>query len=479
MILRQTLFGSFSFIILIVEGLIYQQAIPFICGYILTATFLIIYILSYIFSNVENSCYFLACGLGSSLSEVNFLTVQGASTSDSFVAHSGILATRLPFIGVSLIIVCISPIALKSIMSLFKNNIENRHNFLFLSSFVLIAVITIPFILISIIKGNNIPSLFHKDFFRLIVLILFLSCVLLQFEADAVKDALIAMIVGNLCAILVLHEMQIGRQYAETLSAFSTGILNYAVALPLMIARSRSYRFLALLLLFLIYVYTGVTFSGKLILSVVVVAYFIFLGERNIQQLSVKRLLSLVLSISFILLFFHNIDTLSTFLIEREFLVFGHKLKQINVISNLALYAPEIVFLSSGGNIIAEFLTICLMLLGQIDGYLPFVGVGLGGGVSDVTGFLSLANKDAYPEAMFLMRKFSGFHLSFFVFVMWFGIFGIIYVAYWMGKILLVAERWQLVLFMLSLLFYLMVEKFDPFLLGIITASVFNKMKNS
>lgn len=459
------------------EGLIYHGILGQSIGAVLTylRVFLIFALLISGYRKIAAIVYLTF--LGSSLTEVNFLQDQGFITSSAFLDFPGFQAVRVPglpfgwstFLG---LVILIAGFFLHKRDDLFRAKLR-----VFLL-FMAFGAAALAFSVLSYFGGTFSGDVFSKDLNRFLISIFSLGLLFFSFPMKEVKATILGITVGTLLSTAVLSNLGITRLYAGSWVALSQPAHAYIFLIALLVPGiGRLVRTLMFLLVIGLAVASDFLVSGKTIISLIlllVLASAYIFGRRYSLRTNLGFLviiLALVIVVDF--------KVIGSFFIEQGYELAGYKISQLALLSNFSNLGAVIFFNSSGGNIVAETLSIGAMLLGQIPEHLPLVGLGFGGQIVDYFHILGLANADAYPAEAFQSGLFSGMHLALLGYLFWGGIVGFIFVwTITVRYILPSKDVWLTWALIMSFLIYGLADKFDATLFVLLLSAVLAERPN-
>lgn len=460
-----------------IEGLVYSNILPVAIGYIaLMVQLLILTRESLIKQNIENSFILILLFSASSIPQVNFLVDEGFITAETFTKHPGFGSIRIPGLGISPALLALMLVASISIFKYVKNNqINKKITNDFFVFFILLSIIGILTGLYSAAFSKFSWSIFIRDINRWIIIGISFSAITTDFNLTKVKKILLGMLIGICIGAIILNTFGVNRNYANEEFSLAFSPHQYLLLLPYLI---ENIKWNARLLLFILIGYfhfaLNLLISGKTIITLA----YISIKLAN-DKLKIPNYILFFLLVIFIY-FFANLDLtfLGDILINSGFSVAGYKLLQINFLHQMNVISTSEFYTSSVGNLIAEFLTICNGLLNFSSSNNFIVGYGFGGLLPDDLGLLKFSNSDSYPQENFTNGLFSGFHLSIFNFLFWFGMPGILLCARYYIKITSANNDSFLNLFIIfSTVIYLTADKFDAILAGIIISTSLTQLR--
>lgn len=409
--------------------------------------------------------------LGSSLTEVNFLQEQGFITASAFLTHPGFQALRVPGLPIGwstalALILLISAFHRRKIDAVFHAKLK----FFFL--ILAFGAIATAFSALSYLGDTFSQEVFFKDVNRFLISVFSFGLLFLNFKKQEAMHILLGLGLGTLVVTAVLYRLDVTRLYAGSSVALSVPAHAYIFLIAFMIPRiDWPVRVLVFSAVMGVAFLSNFLMSGKTIISLILLLILILsVGVGRRLSLGLRLAILPLIAGPVLLLDFNSIGT---FFIEQGYELTGYKIRQLAVFSNWSDLGATIFFHSSGGNLVAEFLTISAMLIGVIPEHFPLVGLGFGGQISDHFDILVLSNADSYTDESFQSGRFSGMHLAFLTYLFWGGIFGALII--WnvtVRYILPNKEVWLNWAMMMSFLIFGLADKFDTALFMLLLSAV-------
>jgi hypothetical protein len=408
--------------------------------------------------------------LGSSLTEVNFLQDQGFVTASAFLSHPGFQSLRVPGLPIGwstllALLLFIFSFHSQKIGGLFQEKLK------VLKAFMLFSGITLIFSIFSYYSSALSGGIFFKDINRFLIAIFSLGPVFINFTVRDAGRFLLAITLGALFASTLLLGLGVSRLYAGSPVALSVPAHAYVFLIALLFPGLGGFARICLFVCVVGFVFiSNFLISGKTVISLILLASLVGTHTFGSRFSMNFRLVVLLLLLSCVLLI--DFEVIGDFLIGQGFEIAGYKVKQLNFLMNFDRLSAEVFYHSSGGNLVAEGLTLLAMLIGVIPDHLPLIGLGFGGQVTDHFGILGLSNADSYPEEAFVSGRFSGMHLAFFGYIFWGGVVGVVFVwAITMRYILPARELWMIWAMIMSFWIFGLSEKFDATLFALLVSA--------
>jgi hypothetical protein len=413
--------------------------------------------------------------LGSAVTEVNFLQDQGFITASAFVNLPGFQALRVPGLPVGWSTL-LGFIILISAFQHQKKDALFRAKFRVFLLFLAFGASALAFSVLSYLGGTFSDELFAKDLNRFMISMFAFGLLFLNFTKKEVIGIILGITIGTLLTAAVLFYVGVTRMYAGSLVAISVPAHAYIFLIALLVPGiGVTLRTLVLLLIIGLVVVSGFLISGKTIISLILLVVLVFANLFS-RRLSPKLRLAAVLVILGPFLFL-DFNSIGTFFINQGDELAGRKIMQLSFLGVFPDLGDADFFNSSGGNVVAEALTIGAMLLGTIPEHLPLVGLGFGGQIVDHFEILTLANADSYPEEAFKSGRFSGMHLAIFGYLFWGGIAGIALVwTITIRYILPSKEVWLTWSMFMSFWIFGLSDKFDASFFALLLSGVMAEM---
>lgn len=454
-----------------VEGLVYSGRVSNVLGAIFSyiEIFLILGLLFFRKINFAGIVYVTL--LGSALTEVNFLQEQGFVTSTTYLLHPGFQAIRVPGLTVGWSTV-IGFLVLAFALCGSKKDILFNEKLNFFKEVIWFGLILLVLSVVSIGKGSFSIDIFKKDISTFLIAIFSLGVIFLNLTSRQLISILVAIILGTWISSSLLYFLGIARFYAGEQVALSVPAHAYILILPLLLSGIKTITRIFIFFLVLTFtVNSGFLISGKTVMSILLLVFLLLVKKFHSQTGSKTRIWTLFIAVS--PLFLIDYTAVGDFFIGQGYELAGYKIKQLDFIDNFNELEAVSFFVSSGGNLVGEAMTVIAMLVGIIPEHFPLLGLGFGGQVNDYFNVLSLSNPDSYPESAFLSGKFSGFHIAILEYILWGGIFGVRFAWLVIKRYFFKSDkiwiRWTL---LISFLIFGFSSKFDTALFALLISLI-------
>lgn len=416
--------------------------------------------------------------LGSSLTEVNFLQDQGFITRSAFLNDPGFQALRVPGLPFGWSTLLGLVILIAGLHHQKKDDVFRAKLRVFLL-FLAFGAAALAFSVLSYLGGTFSGGVFAKDLNRFLISMFALGPLFFNFTMKEAKVTILGITVGTLLSTAALFHLGIARLYAGSSVALSEPAHAYIFLIALLVPGIGGLvRTLMFLLVTGLAVASGFLVSGKTVISLVLLLVLASATIFNRRLSFSLRLAVLFMALAPIM--FVDFKVIGSFFINQGYELAGYKIRQLAFLNNFSDLGAAIFFHSSGGNVVAETLTVGAMLLGQIPEHLPLVGLGFGGQIVDHFHILGLANADAYPEESFQSGRFSGMHLALLGYLFWGGIAGIAFAwTITVRYILISKEVWLIWAMVMSFLIFGLADKFDATLFAMLLSAVLTERPTS
>lgn len=372
--------------------------------------------------------------LGLDLNDVNIASVQN---SDVFsivnISNTRFSSTPISF-GIFYIFIMFSIIALRETYN------RNR---------IILLIVPLVFVVITSL-GNPLDKVIDRS---LILIMIFFGYILTPSLLNKSSAKIIIF-----CAWTVfftygaMSVLGYQRPYSSGYFAYSPPFINYIFILPFLTWSIYRKQILSFYGAFTSYVIFDYLFSGKAIINFLL-SHMMILGARKFLAFSCFSLIVYLLMPT-------GLSFLADFLISNNYIIAGVKIHQLDILNNYFSLTPHIFYNTSGGNILAEGISLFRHIF--IEGY--FLGSGIGGYLPDYYGYLSMANDFSYPEEDVINGTRYSLHLAAYNFLLWFGFFGIFGIMFLLRRALILGPL-ATICFLALIMFA--TAKFDAIVFGV------------